>query len=143
MFFKKILTNTCIFYTLLITAIYTFGLLADTSGHWIPTVRIAYSLLGFSLGFAALNEVTKKLKFGFVPKYFLHLAVSALLYYLIFVLGGGFHKNGGSTLAAMLVFAFVYAIGTVIVLVLRWLFGTKEKGSKKANGGEFKSIFDK
>ena len=140
---KKILTNGCVFYTVILTAFYTLGLLAEDGVQWIPTLRIAYSLLIFSLCFSALNEGVKRLPVSFPGKVFSHLAASAILYYLVFVLGGGFHKNGGSTLAAMLVFAFVYAIGTVIVLVIRRLFGTKEKDAKKANGGDFKSIFDK
>lgn len=143
MLFKKILTKGCIYYTVIITAFYTFGLLAESSSQWIPTLRIAYSLLGFSMCFSAVSETVKLLKVGFAAKFFLHLGISALIYYLIFVLGGGFHQNGGSTLAAMLVFAFVYALGTVVFLVIRWLLGAETKTKEKKKGEEYKSIFDK
>lgn len=140
---KKILTKTCVYYTVIITAFYTFGLLMNNSAQWIPTLRIAYSLLGFSLGFSALNEGIKRAKISFPAKFAVHLLSSAVLYYLIFVIGGGFLKNGGSTLAAMIVFAFVYAIGAVIILVLRWLLGTKKKEAGKADEAEYNSIFKK
>ncbi len=134
---KRILTNGCIFYTVLITAFYTFGLLAEGASGWIPTLRIAYSLLGFSVGFSALNELLASVPLGFAPRVLLHLVSTALLYYLIFVLGGGFRQNGGTTLAAMLAFAVLYAVGLAIVLIARWLFGPKKTDS------EYKSIFDK
>ncbi len=137
---KKILTNGCVFYTVIITAFYTLGLLAEDGVQWIPTLRIAYSLLIFSLCFSALNEGVKRLPVSFPGKVLSHLASSALLYYLVFVLGGGFHKNGGSTLAAMLIFAAVYAIGFLFFAVFRWLFGFKKK--EKATE-EYKSIFRK
>lgn len=143
MLFKKILTNGCVYYTVIITAFYTFGLLAENGSQWIPTLRIAYSLLGFSLCFSALNELLKKRKFGFAPKLFLHFGISALVYFLLFVLGGGFHQNGGSILAAMLVFSAVYALGAVIVLLFRWLFGLGTKETKPKKADEYKSIFDK
>ena len=137
---KKILTNGCVFYTVILTAFYTLGLLAEDGVQWIPTLRIAYSLLIFSLCFSALNEGVKRLPVSFPGKVFSHLAASAILYYLVFVLGGGFHKNGGSTLAAMLIFAAVYAIGFLFFAVFRWLFGSKKR-EKEAK--EYKSIFQK
>ena len=137
---KKILTNGCVFYTVILTAFYTLGLLAEDGVQWIPTLRIAYSLLIFSLCFSALNEGVKRLPVSFPGKVFSHLAASAILYYLVFVLGGGFHKNGGSTLAAMLILAAVYAIGFLFFAVLRWLFGSKKR-EKEAK--EYKSIFQK
>lgn len=148
---KKILINGCVFYTITITAFYTFGLLAENSTQWIPTLRIAYSLLAFSMCFSAVNEVVGALRLGFVPRMGIHFAVNAVLFYLIFVLGGGFHTNGGSTLAAMLCYVFVYAIGAVIAAVLRYLFADTVKAADKAKGRakeiqepeEYKSLFQK
>ncbi len=141
--FKKIITNSCIYYTFLITAFYTFGLLAEDSTGWIPTLRIAYSLLGFSVGFSALNAFTARMKTGFAAKFFLHFPVTAVLYYLIFVLGGGFRENGGTTLAAMIVFAFLYAVGTVIVLIVRRLLSPKGTETQNGDGTRYTSMFQK
>jgi len=144
---KKILTNGCIFFTIIITAFYTFGLVIDKSGQWIPTLRVAYSLLGFSMLFSALCTAVGKMRMTYLPKLAIHFAACAVLYYLVFVLGGGFAKNGGSTLAAMIVFLFVYVLGAVVVSVGRRLTKDEKKTnrSKKNDGDEddYKSIFNK
>ena len=149
---KKILTNGCIYYTVMITLFYTFGLLAGNSTQWIPTLRIAYSLLAFSMCFSAVNEGVSQLRWNFLPRMGLHFGVNGVLFYLIFVLGGGFHTNGGSTLAALLCYVFVYAIGALIVCMLRYLFADSVKGMDRAKGRtkgreepeeEYQSLFGK
>lgn len=119
---KKILTNGCVYYTVLLTAFYTFGLLAENASQWIPTLRIAYALLIFSMGFSAVSTLVGSLRMGFAPRLAIHFVVSAILFYLSFVLGGDFVSNGGSALAAMLCYIFVYAVGALIVVMLRYLF---------------------
>ena len=59
MLFKKILTKGCIYYTVIITAFYTFGLLAESSSQWIPTLRIAYSLLTVILSGQIIGIIQK------------------------------------------------------------------------------------
>ncbi len=143
---KKILTLGCIIYTILITAVYTFGLLFNDTGLWIPTLRIAYSLLGFSMGASAVYVLLDGLRLPFDGKLPLHFIATALLYYLIFVIGGGFSENGSSVLAAMLIFLAIYALGAIIVLVMRWLLkdnGEQKKKTNKKNdtSDNYQSIF--
>lgn len=140
MFLKKILTNACVYYTVIITVFYTFGSLVNNS-TLIPNLRM-YALLGFSLCFSALNEGLKKIKFSFAIKFLLHLAASGLLYYLSFIVGSGLHKNSGQAIAGMIVFTFVYLIGTVILLVTRRVSAKKTKSQKGAKE-EYTSMFKK
>jgi len=69
----------------------------------------------------------------------------------MFVLGGGFQSNGGSVVVAMGCYLFVYAIGTLLVLMIRYLKGDsskKQKGSahtpnagKSDNTDEYQTLF--
>lgn len=150
MSFRKILTNGCVAYTVIILAFYTFGLMAGNTS-WIPTQRIAYSLLVFAMCFSALNEAVGRVRLTFPARLGIHFAACAVLYFFIFVIGGGFHKNGGSILAALLCYLFVYAVGAVIVCVCRYLFADTVREKETAAGQaketqkpeDYKSMFDR
>ena len=133
---KKIVSQTCVIYTVILTSIYTLGAFVNSS--WIPTVHMVYSCLAFSLVLAALNMFLFSDKLVMPLRLLIHFAASSLIFYLMFIVWGGYQSNGGSVITAMLVYIFAYALCAAIVAVYRYL--TSETANSKK---DYKSKFDK
>jgi len=116
---KKILTQACVFYTVLITAVYLLGTTLDSS--WIPTPAMVAALLIFSAVLAASNAFLFSDKLVFPLRLLLHYIMTSVVFYIVFVLWGGYRNNGGSVLTVLLVYTFAYVLCAVIVGVYRWL----------------------
>lgn len=131
---KKVLTQACVFYTFLITAVYLLGVSIDS--HWIPTINMVLALLVFSAVLAAANSFLFSDRLVFPLRLILHYAVTTLIFYIVFVVWGGYKANGGSVLTVLAVYTFAYILCAVIVVLYRWL--TAESRAAKS---EYKEVF--
>ncbi len=135
MWFKKTLGNACVFYTFFITALYLLGVYVDS--HWVPTLHMVLSLLVFSVVLAAANSFLFSNKFVFALRLLIHYIVTTAVFYIAFILWGGFQANGGSVLTALLVYSFAYVICSIIVFMYRYI-----TAGNRVKETEYRSMFD-
>ena len=126
---KKVLCGTCVLYTFFITALYILGYYIDKS--YVPTLRMAMSLLLFSAVLSALNSFLFSDRLVFALRLLIHYVSTTIVFYIVFILWGGFQKSGGSVLTALLLYTFVYAICALIILMFRYLTAESRNSSKK------------
>lgn len=131
---NKVFTQACVFYTFLITAVYLLGVSIDS--HWLPTTSMVLALLVFSVVLAAANSFLFSEKLPFPLRIVLHYAIITLVFYIVFVLWGGYKANGGSVITVLAVYTFAYILCAAIVAIYRWL--TAEVSSSKM---EYKTVF--
>ena len=132
---KKTIGSACIFYTFFITAFYLLGVYVDS--NWVPTLHMVISLLLFSFVLAAANSFLFSNKLVFPLRLLIHYVTTTAVFYIVFVLWGGFQANGGSVLTALLVYSFVYLICALAVFMYRYI--TAESRVKNT---EYKSVFE-
>lgn len=135
--FKKTLTNACVIYTVILTAIYTLGAFVNSS--WVPTVQMVYSCLGFSIILSVLNIFLFSDKLVLALRLLIHFVSSSVIFYLLFIVWGGYKSNGGSVLTAFLVYCFAYVLCGAIVGCYRYL--KADNGEKNTGDAEYSSIF--
>ena len=116
---KKTLTQACVIYTFLVTAVYLLGNAVDS--HMVPTLTMVLSLLAFSFALSCANSFLFSDLLLFPLRLLFHYLATAFVFYITFVVWGGYRSNGGSVLMILLIYTFAYAICAVIVSVYRWL----------------------
>ena len=136
---KKIINSACVIFTLLFAFIYTLGVTVNPD--WIPTIGMMYSLLAFAFVLSAMNLYlfSKNLVLGL--RLLIHYVVTALSFYVLFVVASGFMRNGGSALTIMVSFSVTYALFAAVVAIFNGAKGSdkKKKTQKKT---EYKSMFN-
>lgn len=135
MWLRKTIGNACVFYTFFITALYLLGVYVDS--NWVPTLHMVFSLLLFSFVLAAANSFLFSDKFVFSLRLLIHYVTTTFVFYIIFVLWGGFQANGGSVLTALLVYSFAYLICALLVFMYRYVTAETRTADK-----EYKSVFE-
>lgn len=135
---KKILTSACVIFTVLFTFIYTLGI--SVNNEWLPTLGMLYSLLAFSLVLSAMNKYLFSNSLVLGVRILFHYIVTALAFYLLFVIASGFAKNGGSATTIMIVFSIIYALYAAIVAIFCGTKGSKKEKKSKKNS-EYKKMF--
>ncbi len=135
---KKAVLQTCVIYTVLLTAVYTLG--AFVNSNWVPTVQMVYSCLGLSLAVSLLNLFLFSDRLVFAARLTIHFASVGVIYYLMFVVWGGYKSNGGSVITAMLIYVFVYIICAAIVGAYKYL---SSDGKSQSSDGGYESVFKK
>ena len=141
---KKVLVQTCVIYAVILTSVYTLGAFVNSS--WVPTIKMVYSCLGFSFVLSLLNLFLFSDKLVFALRLVIHFGISAVMFYLMFAVLGGYKANGGSVITALLVYIFAYALCGAIVGVYRYLTAeikTSKKEYKTQFDDEYKSQFGK
>ncbi len=125
---KKILTDSCIIYTLLITLVYFLG--AFISATWIPTVKMVISLLFFSVILSLGNEFLKSNILVYPIRLFIHFIATSLIFYIVFIVWGGLLQNGGKFLITFFLYTLVYVIVTVISRLISYIRSEKSTANK-------------
>ena len=121
---KQILSDGCVFYTVLTLLLYTGGMLAsDREREWIPTLGMMFTVLLFSVLFAAVNYTVSHAKLPSVLKLLLHYAVTTVIFYVLFILWGGFAKNASTVLVVLVTYTLLYIIIALLLFVIRYLRG--------------------
>ncbi len=126
---KKTISSACVFYTFFITALYLLGVYVDA--HWVPTLQMVLSLLMFSFILSAANTFLFSDKLIFSLRFLIHFVITTTVFYMVFVLWGGFQANGGSVLAALFVYLFVYLLAALLVFLYRYLTAELRTSAKK------------
>ncbi|MDD6983589.1 MAG: hypothetical protein PUJ47_00085, partial [Clostridia bacterium] len=75
----------------------------------------------------------------FALRLLIHFIASTFIFYMLFIVWGGYKSNGGSVLTALLVFIFAYVLFGATVGIYRYL--TVDKDNAVTKGEEYKSIF--
>lgn len=132
---KKTSTGACVFFTFFVTALYLLGVYVDS--NWVPTLNMIFSLLLFSFVLSASNSFLFSDKLVFSLRMLIHYVITTVVFYIIFVLWGGFQSNGGSVLTAILVYSFAYLICAIFVFMYRYVTA----GLRRSNEG-YSSIFE-
>ena len=132
---KKIAGSACVFYSFFITALYLLGAYVDS--NWIPTLHMVFSLLLFSFVLAAANAFLFSDRLVFSLRLLIHYGITTFVFYIVFVLWGGFQANGGSVLTALLLYTFVYLIGALFIFMYRYITAENRTAKK-----EYKASFD-
>jgi len=126
---KKTISSTCMFYTFFVTALYLLGVYVDS--HWVPTLQMILSLLLFSFVLSAANTFLFSDRLIFSLRFLIHFVITTAVFYTVFVLWGGFQANGGSVLAALFVYLFVYLLAALLVFMYRYLTSELRISEKK------------
>ncbi len=126
---KRIVQQACLFFTLLITAVYSFG--AFVNSEWVPTPTMVYSLLGFALILSCLNAFLLSDCLVFALRLLIHYFISAASFYLFFVALNGYKASGGSTVTVILLYTLVYAIFAIIFALDRHFTTQPAKKNKQ------------
>ena len=131
---KKTLTNACVIYTFLVTSVYLLGAMVDS--HLVPNLTMILSLLFFSVALSATNSFLFSDILILPFRLAIHYIATTFVFYIAFVVWGGYKDNGGSVITILLVYTFVYIILALIVGLLRRR--TAESFNSK---NHYKSIF--
>lgn len=134
---KKILSDGCIFYTVITLVLYTGGMLFSTvEREWIPTLGMMFTVLLFSVLFSAANYVVIHTKLTAVLKLLLHFAVTTVIFYVLFILWGGFAARGSAVLVILLTYTLVYAIAALVFFAVR-----RVRASVKNTDAKYENLF--
>ncbi len=141
---KKMVCHACVFYTFFITALYLLGVYVDS--NWVPTLHMVFALLLFSFVLAAANSFMFSDKLIFALRLLIHYILTTIVFYIIFILWGGFQANGGSVLTALLVYSFAYLICALIIFMYRYITAEIRTSNQKYKNAfeeknEYKSQF--
>ncbi len=136
---KKILTQTCVINTVLITLLYVIGYVTNLGGgtSWIPKFSIMWMVLGVSF-VAAVAERVLETEGSFWFRTICHFALCMVGFLLIFIVGGGYGNNGAAVVIGSFGFFLVY------LLVNGVRFALMARREKKENEEEeYESVFKK
>ena len=127
----------CFIFTVITVVTYTVGMIFSTpEKSFIPTLTFVYLFLALSIGLGFANKLLTNRKMSLTLRLSLHFIVSAILYYVVIVLCGGFSESGASTIIAMGAFLVIYIIFELIYALIN-----KKKETKKNATKEYKSVF--
>ncbi|NLZ37115.1 MAG: DUF3021 family protein [Clostridiales bacterium] len=134
-FRDNILYPGCVIFSVCVFAFALLGTLGEAR-NIVPGLLYMFLLLVFSLLLAALNRLFYS-SFSTPAQFALHFLGTAADFIVIFILAGGFYKNGAkSTMIIMLFFVLIYAVVISIYLGVRSL-----KRKRKIDSSEYKKQF--
>ena len=118
---KRILSRACIYFTVASLALYTGGILVSgIEREWIPTLKMMYIVLVFSVLFSAVNQTVLPSRWPGILKLLIHYPLSVLIFYVLFIVWGGYTASPSSVLILLAFFTLLYASGALVrLLVLR------------------------
>ena len=133
----EIIKNGCVIFTVITVITYILGsVLSAENKAFIPTLKWVLLFLLFSVVLAGANLLLKNKKYSVAIKLALHFVATAILYFIVVVLCGGFITNGSQTLIAIVLFVLFYVIFAIIFAVVS---GTKKHKTNKHE--KYESVF--
>ena len=135
---KAILSSACVIFTLIFTAVYTLGMAVNI--EWIPTLSVLYSILAFSVILSFANAFLSSNLLVLGVRLIIHYAISAVSFYVLFIVASGYFLAGGNVLTIMIAFTVIYAIFAAVWAIVK---STKPraKKEKKQTEQEYKKMF--
>lgn len=122
---KRILTGGCVFYTVFMTITYIAGYFILENSEYL-SVKTSFSFLLFALILSWASSLLFSDKLTAVIRVLIHFVVTVLGFYIIFIVGGGYYKNGRTTLVALILFIFAYIIAMIAFYAVRRLMANKK-----------------
>ena len=134
---SRIITRACVYYTFSSLILYSAGMLASgIEREWIPTLKMMFMLLVFSLLFSAVNEITQNSQLAGVLKILIHYAATTLIFFVVFILWGGYNSSAASVMVILMAYTLIYIAVSLIVYFFRYV-----RSLKKSNTSRYESLF--
>lgn len=138
---KKIITNACVYNTIAVLLLYSFGLLLPNGTGLIPKLEYIYMIFLFSISLSISNLLLRNKKLNALARTLIHYICVAVIFYVIFIAWGGFASNGSVTIVVMLVFTVVYFIITAVYYIVRHFSKKNENTDEESDEAEYESQF--
>lgn len=133
----RIFTHACVYYTVASLILYTAGMLASgIEREWIPTLKMMYILFVFSFLFSAVNELMRSTNLAGVLKILLHYACTTLIFYVVFILWGGYNASASSVMVILMAYTLIYIAASLLIWFFHSVFSLK-----KSNASRYDSQF--
>ena len=104
--------------------------------EWIPTLKMMCILFVFSLLFSAVNEIVRSTNLAGVLKILLHYAATTLIFYVVFILWGGYNASASSVMVILMAYTLIYIAASLLIYFFRYIFSLK-----KSNASHYDSLF--
>ena len=134
--FYRIISEGCIINSALLVIMYLIGVTIDAG--FIPTLGTVFGILGYSIILAFANLLFFSSKMKLFPRLLIHFFATAAVFYIMFVLLGGYKGNPGSVIVIFGLYLVIYAIVAAIVAVIRSILKAEENEKK-----EYKKVYGK
>ena len=122
---KKILSQTCILFTILFLSIFTLGVLADVQG-WLLGLGQTYLVFLFSF-VLAVSSLLLNSRLPRAVAFLLHYAVTGAVFCFLFIFWMGNGKNAGLVGVLLLAYTILYALWLCLYLLFRRARQEKKK----------------
>lgn len=134
---KKVITDTCVVNTVIMTLLYILGYLTNKDGGtaWIPKFNIMWMVLGVSF-VLALAERILDMKGSLGARIACHFGMCVVGFLLIFIIGGGYSSSAG----AVVVGTFLFILAYILVNGVRFAVTGKLRRAKNETE-EYTSVF--
>jgi len=134
---KRILSRACVYFTVTALLLYTVGMLfSGIEREWIPTLEMMYMILAFSVLFSAVNQIVLPSSLPGFLKVLIHYAATTAVFYVIFILWGGFNASASAVFLILLAYTLIYAVISLVYYLIRYACGLKQN-----NKSSYKSQF--
>lgn len=116
----NMLKNSCVTFTVIVLALYSAGMAFSTEEQkWIPTFTMVWMVLVFSLMLNLAGLLMKIERLNLAVRVILHYITIAVVFYIVFLLWGGYGDKGSLIIGLMLIFTVVYAVAMAITLCIK------------------------
>lgn len=132
---KNIISSGCVINSVLILLVYVIGVTIDSG--FIPTLQIVIGVLCYSLALAFANYLFFSSAMKTFPKLVLHFLSTAAVFYLMFVILGGYRANGGSVAVVLAMYLALYVIVALFTALVRYIINADKKAEQ-----EYKKVFE-
>lgn len=123
---KEILYKACLYFTILVFAIYISGSLLSAEKLQMPLQRLALLFL-FSLGMAFAGLIWQAKKLPLVLRHLIHFACFIFCFWGVFIYIGNFVSKTSSVITLMVLTAFLYIMAVALFTAVRNRFRRKKE----------------
>ncbi|MBQ8175365.1 MAG: DUF3021 family protein [Clostridia bacterium] len=135
---KRILSQSCICFTLLVLALFLIGSAFPGFGNAIEVGSIL-SIFGFSLLLSCANLILRIKKIPLILRVVLHFVACLIPFYVMFVVIISGRTEAGAILADFLLFLILYAL----IMGAYLFFRTAFERTMESKGKTYESIYKK
>ncbi len=130
--FGNVVRSACVWYTALTLVLYVGGKLASgIEREWILTLPMMFAVLAFSILFSAVNDIVLHTALHPAWKLLLHYAATAMIFYVLFIVWGGYAGNPSSVFMILLAFTVFYAIAASLYALVRHLLSLRKNSEQQ------------
>ena len=135
---KKILCDACVYNTVAVLLLYSVGILLPNGSGLIPKLQYLYMILLFSVLLSIANRLLLSEKLNAFLRTVIHFICVAAVFYVIFIVWGGFSKSGSTTILILLAYTVIYFIFTAVYYIFR---AVRRKNKADVSDDSYESQF--